>query len=868
MAPSVRSLLPADLPVAEVLGDVVAASRTGAVVVTAPPGSGKTMLVPAAVLDDLPPPARLILLQPRRLAARSVAHQIARLRNVPLGGEVGYQVRFDARVSRDTRLIVETTGIMLRRLLGDIGLDGIAAVVLDEFHERTIEMDLVLGLLVRLRQTVRPDLRIIVMSATLAAEPVARLLGSGGQADGPGGLQEGMCPIISAEGRVFPVDLRFSRRGEQRDLIDLVTATVPEALRATTGHVLVFLPGVGEIMRCERELAAAADRQGHAVLALFGDMPPEQQDRVLTDMGRRKIILATNVAETSLTIPGITAVIDSGLARQLRVSPATGLPRLELIPISQASADQRAGRAGRTGPGICWRLWDEASHQHRPRADTPEALRGDLAAPVLHLLTVGEHRDFPWLDQPPVESLENARRLLHQLGAIEPGGVAGDDRVTPLGKELASLPAHPRLARLLLAGARQGVLRETAIAAALLSERDPFRAGAHGRVGPRDRLTVRIRSDVVDRVAALQGFHAGMPPSRTDLELHPGGAQNVLRAAEQLQGLVDSPVSQPPEDRESALMQALLEAFPDRLTRLRAGGQDRGTMVGGRGVRLDGGSRVRHEPFFLAIDINDVGGEASVRQASAVEPAWLASGPLADTNLRTVEELLYHPSRRQVEARLRRYWNDLVIDETPIAIRDGAAAAALLATEAMPQLARLLPGAETAAGSFLARVRWLAAAVPDLDLPPLTDADLASLLPDICTGLRSLDDIATADWLSRFQAAVGYERVAELDRMAPAQLELPTGKRYKLAYDPGSPPVLAVRIQELFGVRETPRLAGGRVPVLLHLLGPNHRPQQVTSDLASFWKNTYSEVRKELRRRYPKHAWPEDPLAGGVPNRH
>jgi ATP-dependent helicase HrpB len=863
MTPTSRTLLPADLPVAAVLGDVVAASRTGAVVVTAPPGSGKTMLVPAAVLDDLPPPSRVILLQPRRLAARSVAHQIARLRDVPLGGEVGYQVRFDARVSRDTRLVVETTGIMLRRLLGDIDLDGIAAVVLDEFHERTVEMDLVLGLLVRLRQTLRPDLRIIVMSATLAAEPVARLLGSAGLTDGSEAVRKDMCPIISAEGRVFPVEVRFARRGEQRDLIDLVTSTVPDALRATTGHVLVFLPGVGEIMRCERELAAAAERQGHTVLTLFGDMPPEQQDRVLTDMGRRKIILATNVAETSLTIPGITAVIDSGLARQLRVSPATGLPRLEMIPISQASADQRAGRAGRTGPGICWRLWDEASHHHRPRADTPEALRGDLAAPVLHLLTVGEHRDFPWLDTPPTESLENARRLLHQLGAIEPGAVAADDRVTPLGMELARLPAHPRLARLLLAGARQGVLRETAIAAAMLSERDPFRAGTHGRAGPRDRLSVRIRSDVVDRVAALQGFLAGMPPGRTDLELHPGGAQNVLRAAEQLEGLVDSPAAEPPDDAESALMQALLEAFPDRLTRLRPGAQDRGTMVGGRGVRLDGGSRVRHEPFFLAIDINDVGGEASVRQASAVDPAWLASGPLADTNLRTVEEMLYHPSRRQVEARLRRYWNDLVIDETPIAIRDGAAAAALLANEALPQLARLLPGAETAAGSLLARVRWLAAAAPDLGLPPLTDADLASLLPDICSGLRSLDEIATADWLSRLQTAVGYERLAELDRLAPAQLELPTGKRYKLAYEPGSPPVLAVRIQELFGVRETPRLAGGRVPVLLHLLGPNHRPQQVTSDLASFWKTTYAEVRKELRRRYPKHAWPEDPLAGG-----
>jgi len=862
MAASSRPLLPADLPVAAVLGDVVAASRTGAVVVTAPPGSGKTMLVPAAVLDDLPPPARLILLQPRRLAARSVAHQIARLRDVPIGGEVGYQVRFDARVSRDTRLIVETTGIMLRRLLNDISLEHIAAVVLDEFHERTVEMDLVLGLLVRVRQTLRPDLRIVVMSATLAAEPVARLLGSAGHAGMAGVLQAAPCPIISADGRLFPVEVRFARRGEPRDLIEQVTATVPEALRATTGHVLVFLPGVGEIMRCERELSAAAERQGHAVLTLFGDMPPEAQDRVLTDLGRRKIILATNVAETSLTIPGITAVIDSGLARQMRVSPSTGLPRLELIPISKASAEQRAGRAGRTGPGTCWRLWDEASHHHRPAADTPEVLRGDLASPLLHLLTVGEHRDFPWLDQPPPESVENARQLLHQLGAIEPGPAAGDDRVTPLGEELAALPAHPRLARLLLGGGRRGVLRETAIAAAMLSDRDPFRVAGHGRQGPRDRITVRIRSDVVDRVVALQAFRAGQPPGRTDLELHPGGAHAVLRAAEQLESLIDMPAVQPPTDPETAVMQALLEAFPDRLVRLRPGAQDRGTMVGGRGVRLDGGSRVRHEPFFLAIDINDAGGEAGVRQASAVEPAWLETEPLATTNLRSVEELLYHPSRRQVEARLRRYWNDLVIDETPIAIRDTAAAAAVLANEAVPQLARLLPGADTAAGSFLARVRWLAATAPELDLPRLTEADLAALLPDMCTGLRSLDDIATADWLSRLQAMVGYERLAEVERLAPAQLDLPTGKRYKLAYEPGSPPVLAVRIQELFGVRDTPRVAGGRVPVLLHLLGPNHRPQQVTSDLASFWKTTYAEVRKELRRRYPKHAWPEDPLAG------
>ncbi|MFM8893244.1 MAG: DEAD/DEAH box helicase, partial [Planctomycetia bacterium] len=313
-------LLPADLPVAGVLADVVAASRTGAVVVTAPPGSGKTMLVPAAVLDDLPPGQRLVLLQPRRLAARAVASQIARIRGVPLGGEVGDQVRFDSAVGRDTRLVVETTGIMLRRLLDDITLPGIGAVVLDEFHERPLEMDLVLGLLVRLRQSVRPDLRVVVMSATLAAGPVARLLGTAPAA----------CPIVSAEGRLFPVDVRHVPRGPRPDLVEAVVAAVPEALRATAGHVLVFLPGVGEIMRCERELSAAAERQGHAVETLFGDMPPERQDRVLGDTGRRKVILATNVAETSLTIPGVTAVIDSGLARQLRVSAATGLPRLEL----------------------------------------------------------------------------------------------------------------------------------------------------------------------------------------------------------------------------------------------------------------------------------------------------------------------------------------------------------------------------------------------------------------------------------------------------------------------------------------------------------------------------------------------------------
>jgi ATP-dependent helicase HrpB len=825
-----------NLPVASVLTEIVAASRGGAAIVSAPPGSGKTTLVPAAVLDDLPNAPKLMLVQPRRLAARAVARRIAQLRNGAVGDEVGYQVRFDSCVGRNTRLIVATPGILLRRLLDDVVLDDIGAVVLDEFHERTIELDLLLGMLVRIRQTVRPELRIIVMSATLNAEPVARLLGG--------------CPIIHAEGRPFPVQVRYLRRGEKRPVQQLVATQVPEALRETAGHVLVFLPGVGEIMRCQDALAPLANRAGHALLPLFGDLPADQQDRVLKDVGQRKIILATNVAETSLTIDGVTAVVDSGQARQMHVSPATGLPRLELVPISRASADQRTGRAGRTAPGVCWRLWEESSHKSRPEAELPEVLRGDLAEPLLQLITLGERDDFPWLDAPPPSAVENALCLLTLLGAID-----DHQQVTPLGRALARLPAHPRLSRLLLAGASHGVLREATIAAALLSDRDPFRSAEHGRHSPREYGVVRSRSDVVDRVVALQEFHAGTGSPDPSLELHPAGARNVLRAAEQLYRLADFPIAERAEDPAMALMQALLEAFPDRLATLRPGTQDRALLVGGRGIRIEASSRVRGEPLFLAIDLNDAGGEARARIVSAVERSWLS-----DELLTTREELFFNPTRSQVEARLRNYWSDLLLEETPVPISDSKTAAEILAQHAGHQLHRVLPAPDSAAVNLLSRVRWLAAAMPELDLPILDDNDLKKMLPEICLGLRSLDDLRNADWLSLFQNRVGYHRLNEIDRLAPAQLEVPSGNRHQIIYETGKPPMLAVRIQELFGLRETPSIAAGRVPLLLHLLGPNYRPQQVTADLPSFWQNAYPEVKKDLRRRYPKHAWPDDPL--------
>ena len=487
--------------------------------------------------------------------------------------------------------------------------------------------------------------------------------------------------------------------------VELVAATVPEALRDTPGHVLVFLPGVGEILRAQEALAPLAERQGLALLPLFGDLPAEQQDRVLTDLGQRKIILSTNVAETSLTIEGVTAVIDSGQARQLHVSPATGLPRLELVPISQASAEQRAGRAGRTAPGVCWRLWDESSHRGRPAAETPEVLRSDLAEPLLALVRARRTGRFSL-------ARSAAGRGRRKCAAIV--AAAGCDR------RRGSRDAAGRRARAVAGASATGPVaawpgRGTACCGRrrsrrrCLSERDPFRSAQHSRRGPRDYGTVRTRSDVVDRVVALQAFHAGTHVNDPDLELHPGGARNVLRAAEQLFHLADFPRAARAERPELALMQALLEAFPDRLAKLRPGTQDRALMVGGRGVRLDSSSRVRGEPLFLAIELNDAGGEARARLVSAVERSWLPA-----EMLRNCEELFFNPTRGQVEARARTYWADLLLEETPVAISDAAAAAALLAQEARQQFERVLPAADTAAGKFLARVRWLADARPDL----------------------------------------------------------------------------------------------------------------------------------------------------------
>ncbi len=508
----------AHLPIDEVLPQIVTELRTArAVVLRAPTGAGKTTRVPPAVLDQVVKESgAVVVLQPRRITARACARRIAFERNVPLGGEVGYQVRFDRCMGRQTRIQVVTEGIFLRMLQDDPFLERVAAVIFDEFHERSLNSDLALAMVCRVQEAVRPELKIVVMSATLDAEPIARWL------DG--------CPTVESRGRLHPVEIAYREDPHHRPISERTTDAVAQILDRTPGDVLVFLPGVGEIRQTARRLEPLAAARNLAVLQLYGDLPAEKQDEVFAPINRRKIVLSTNVAETSLTIEGVTAVVDTGLARSLRFDPRVGMDRLELVPISQASADQRAGRAGRTQPGVCLRLWPERTHRQRPAMEEPEIRRLDLAGPMLELRAWGE-RDpaaFPWFEAPPAASLQQAESLLRLLGATDAKG-----NVTEIGRAMARLPVSPRLARMLLEGQRLGHAPAVALAAALLSERDPF---GRGDDGPPSRRRVASDSDcdVSDRVAALDEFEVSGRVDSAFGRIHRGTAQFVLHVRDQL----------------------------------------------------------------------------------------------------------------------------------------------------------------------------------------------------------------------------------------------------------------------------------------------------------------------------------------------
>jgi ATP-dependent helicase HrpB len=864
----VPSLSP--LPIDAILPELTNALRgSSAVVLRAPTGSGKTTRVPPALLDSgLAGVGNLVMLEPRRVAARAAARRIAFERGTSVGGEVGYQVRFDQRIGQNTRIRIVTDGVLLRMLQDDSFLEQTSVVLFDEFHERGLNVDLALAMVRRVQQTVRPDLKIVVMSATLNAEPIAAFLGN--------------CPVVAAEGKLFPVEVEYldvgdlfaprsstsgpadHRRGRRQPgsrangLAGGIVLAVEQAVTNSDGDILVFLPGVGEIRRAADELRSLADRHNLNVMPLYGDLPAEQQDAVLGPCDRRKLVLATNVAETSITIDGVTTVIDSGLARVMRFDEQVGLDRLELTRISKASADQRAGRAGRTKPGLCLRLWSERDQQGLADHDDPEIRRVDLAGPVLQLRAWGEAdiSGFPWFEPPRDALVTQAESLLRRLSATDESGI------TELGRRMVRLPVHPRLARLLVEGHRLGIPERAALAAAMLAERDPFvrPAGVPGR--QRRQATHRSESDIVDSVAALEEFQRSGADESAAGTLNAGAARFVLQAAGQLRETLHLEDGRKSErrgdpaqggDDDEALQRALLAAFPDRVALRRETSRDRGVMVGGRGVRLAVESAVTAAELFVCVNVDAGKTEALVRKASAIRREWLEPKLLS-----TREDVRFDSKNGRVTAARQTCWDDLVLDEVVLSHVSDELVARALVTAAGENFERVFPKDGDVRG-YIERVRSLRGWMPELDLPPLDEGQLKTLLPGLCQGGRTLDDVRRGPWLQWVKSLLSSAQLQAVEREAPERLSVPSGSRIGIEYKAGRKPVLAVRIQELFGLADTPRIAGGRVPIVLHLLAPNMRPQQVTDDLGSFWNNTYQQVRKDLRARYPKHAWPEDP---------
>ncbi len=829
--------------------DVAIRAQANAVL-RAPTGAGKTTRVPpgllAAGIAGLNAGRTIVMTEPRRVAARAAARRIAEEQGWVLGREVGYQVRFEKKATRETRILVVTEGILVQRLQADPFLDGVGLVIFDEIHERTLAADLALAMARRVQREVRPDLALVAMSATFDPGPLAEFLGG--------------APTIDSPGRLHPIEIRYLEgadlRIEPREIPRRVAVAVGLALAESRGGVLAFLPGVGEIQRTAEILAPRAAEAGCALLPLYGDLSAEAQDAAIAPGLKRKIVLATNVAETSVTVSGVAAVVDSGLARILRYDSGLGLDRLDLARTSRESAAQRAGRAGREGPGLAYRLWPEREQATLPERERPEISRVDLAGTALQLLAWGETdlSAFGWFEAPDPAALARGLDLLDRLGAIEGG------RLSARGRAMAELPIHPRLARLLIEGQARGVGREAALVAALLGERDPFRRAASAGTRGRRQAVHVSRSDLLDRLDALEAFarSGGRETSSAAGELASGAARFVIQAGDQFARSL--PKSKDTAgDRDAALLAAIACAYPDRIAKRREPGSPRAVMVGGRGVRLGEESSVSNADLFACIDLDgagrDPGGEARVRIASAVE-----TGDLPRERLTEEVEVAFDAEKERVIAHRRTRFEDLVLAEREVP-PPAEEAARVLAEAAGRDLTRALTLDEPEIAGFLARWRWLRGVAPELELPSAGEDEIRALLPAIARGRRTFADLRKAPLRDLLSGALSYTQTQALAREAPERIEVPSGSLIRLDYpaEGDGPPVLAVRIQELFGLDQTPRVAAGKVPVLLHLLAPNYRPQQVTRDLASFWANTYPLVKKELQGRYPKHSWPDDP---------
>ena len=843
--------MPVRLPIDDVLPQLIAAVRErGTAVLVAPPGAGKTTRVPGALRDAGVVAGDVVVLQPRRLAARLAAARVAHERGGELGREVGYEVRFDRKVSGETRIRFVTEGVLTRRLLADPELRGVGCVVIDEFHERHLDGDLALALVERLRAR-RPDLALVVMSATLDAEPVAAFLGG--------------ARVVRSEGRTFPLAIEHVEQPDDRPLGKQVAAAVRRlAQEKLDGDVLVFLPGSGEIRRCAEDLADVAALFDLAVLPLHGDLTAEEQDRAVAPAQRRKVILATNVAETSVTIDGVVCVIDSGLARIARHSPWSGLPSLQIEPVSRASCAQRAGRAGRTRPGRVVRLYTRHDHDTRRAFEVPEVARADLAGAALELHGAGLAGlgALRWYEPPPEAAARAGEELLVRLGAVS--GNAGG--ITPLGRRMLRLPVHPRLGRIVCEAEGRGVAAEACAIAALLGGRE-LRLERRGRDS-----TARVASpsDLIDDLdALLDARHHGLRPDRLRRDgLDVATALAADRAARQLERIADlraAPAPRTDEDADRALQLAILTGFPDRVGKRRAPRSADVVFAGGGGGALAPTSAVIDAELLVAVDVAETGarGQASrvqIRRASAIEASWLLD--LYLDRIEERDELLWNAARERVERVTQLTYDGLPIDEqrdVEGARRAGRAAAELLAKQAIAAGIERFVDADALA-QWRARVAFAGRLAPATGLAGAAgdDTTLARVLASACEGAISFDELRKASLLDLLDAGLG-EHKALVDRLAPTHLSLPRRRRVPIHYGLDAAPYLASRMQDFFGLARAPTVGDGKVPLVLHLLAPNQRPVQVTQDLPGFWVKHYPALRKQLMRRYPKHAWPEDP---------
>ncbi|MEO5629201.1 MAG: ATP-dependent helicase HrpB [Thermomonas sp.] len=794
-------------------------------VLEAPPGAGKTTQVPLALLDaPWLQGKKIVMLEPRRVAARAAAGFMAKQLGEAVGDTVGYRIRFENKVTKNTRVLVVTEGILTRMLQDEPELAGVGAIVFDEFHERHLAGDLGLALALDVQAGLREDLRIIAMSATLDGERLASFLDA---------------PRLSSEGRAFPVVVEHVPARRDEALEHQLKRAVEHALAAHPGDVLVFLPGRREIERAQRLLAGmvAADVE---LLQLHGDLPVEQQSRVLqaSPDGIRRVVLATNVAESSVTLPGVRVVIDSGLAREPRFEPNSGFSRLDVVTIAQASADQRAGRAGRVADGWAYRLWPQSQRLEPQRR--PEIAQVELASLALELAAWGSDA-LHFVDPPPVGAMAAGRDLLRRLGALDAG-----DTITGLGRRMLALGTHPRVAAMLLAA---GEPQQQALAcdlAALLDARDPL----------------RTRSDsVAERWQALAAFRDGRPPP----DAHRGAMQAIDAAAMQWRRRLRCEGKPPRTAAAHTLGDLLAHAFPDRIARQHPNDPKRYQLANGRMARLFDDSAVYGEPWLVASELRFEARDALLLRAAPVDDRHLRDA--FGGHFQAGDETRWDSGKRAlVSERIERF-DGIVLSSRPAGRVDLAQAARAL-TEAVRALGLgVLPWSE-ALTQWRNRVQSLRAWAPDLDLPDLSDAALLDsldtwLLPAF-VGKTRLDALADNELDEALKAQVEWSLRQRIDTLAPARMRVPSGMERRIEYDiddEGVPesPVLAVKLQELFGLADTPRIADGRVPLTIHLLSPAGRPLQVTQDLAGFWQRTYPDVRKEMKGRYPRHPWPDDP---------